>query len=133
MVASGRIELPRPCGHWIFLPLSFSRANKQSLFVCGLDYALTITSLRFLGSARLVSTPSQKISVKKISWAWLGISTLKIKRGKAFTEFGRFYSKGFPEGTQVRLTFYEVSGLSPARLPIPPQGHYPFDLKQPRP
>lgn len=65
MVAPGRIELPRPCGHWIFLPLSFSRAvstKKYSvLLVCGLDYALTVAFA--LGSARLVSTPSEEISL----------------------------------------------------------------------
>lgn len=27
------------------------------------------------------------------------------------------------------LTFYEVSGLSPARLPIPPQGHFKTSIQ----
>ena len=59
----------------------------QKICVCGLDYTLTLAFA--LGPARLVSTPSS------LSEAWLGIAS------KGFPEFEQFYSRGFPQGTQV--------------------------------
>ena len=52
-------------------------------------------SVAALGAPRLVSTPSHR-------WAWLGITS------EGFPEFGRFYSSGFPQGTQLSIK----SGMS---------------------
>jgi hypothetical protein len=47
---------------------------KPPLPVCGLDYPFTLSrTIRGLGAARLVSTPSRLMSRR----AWLGIATLK--------------------------------------------------------
>jgi hypothetical protein len=68
----------KPCGFSCRLRLSppgCSVLLKPPLPVCGLDYPFTLSrTIRGLGAARLVSTPSRLVSRQ----AWLGIATLKM-------------------------------------------------------
>jgi hypothetical protein len=56
---------------------------------------------RSLGAARLVSTPSKRLSLSGLA---------RDCHLTGFPEFEQFYTLGFPEGTQF--------GLSPLRLPF---------------
>ena len=64
------------------------RAFRGSHPVCGLDYPFTIPrTLRSLGAARLVSTPSRLEFLR----AWLGIAI------EGFPDFEQFCIAGFPD------------------------------------
>jgi hypothetical protein len=90
------IEPSRPCGLGIFLPLRLSSPRQRR--VRGLDYTFTVPHTRFR------CRPSSLYTLPEVLRAWFGIAI------SGFPDFERFYTVGFPMGTQPCL--------SPLRLPF---------------
>src|SRR2546427_12989234 len=101
---AGGVEPPWACARRIFLPSTAFAALDE---VWSLDYPFTVprTLVRWLGAARLVSTPSRSVPP--------GLA--RDCHFTGFPEFEQFCIVGFPASTQV--------GLSPLRLPVPPRSH----------
>src|SRR5215472_16173174 len=84
-----------PCGFSYRLRLSPPRCSFRHP-VCGLDYPFTVSrTIRGLGAARLVSTPSRLTSCQ----AWLGIATDE----EVFPSLGSSASPVSQASTQVFL------------------------------